>query len=432
MREMKDSDVKWIAEIPSSWNVTKIKHHFRIGSGTTPKSDDYELWDGDIIWVTPADFKTDDIYVNQGHRNLSEKGFFSSSLELIPKGNIIFSKRAPIGQVVINSADLCTNQGCLTAIPKDDSDVRYYRYLMSISTEEFELVSGGTTFKEISANSFGNVRFPRPIYIEQKRIADYLDEKCSKIDSIMEKQQKIIEKLKEYKLSIITEAVTKGLNPNVEMKDSGISFIGDIPKSWKKCRLRNLGITQNGISKGGEFFGYGTPFVSYGDVYNNISLPNSLNGKIDVSQREIEQYSVKKGDVFFTRTSETIDEIGFSCVCENDIPDATFAGFLIRFRPYDDELYTGFAKYYFRSNHQRRYFVKEMNIVTRASLGQDLLKSMPVLIPPKEEQELIANYLDDKCKYIEESISQKSELISKLQNYKKSLIYEVVTGKKEV
>ena len=229
MREMKDSGVEWIGEIPVEWKCSKIKHHFKIGSGTTPKSDIPSYWDGDIVWITPADFKTDDVYVSEGHRNLTQEGFESSNLEIIPAGNIIFSKRAPIGQVVINSVDLCTNQGCLTAVPLDKSNVKYYRYAMSVATNQFELAGSGTTFNEISATAFGNFILPSPNVSEQNKITEYLDRKCSSIDSVIMKQQVLIEKLKEYKLSIITEKVSNGLNPCVSTKHSGNEFIGNIP-----------------------------------------------------------------------------------------------------------------------------------------------------------------------------------------------------------
>jgi type I restriction enzyme S subunit len=245
-------------------------------------------------------------------------------------------------------------------------------------------------------------------------------------------QEEMIEELKAYKQSVITEAVTKGLNPNVPMKDSGIDCIGLIPAHWHQCRLRNIGGAQNGISKGAEYFGEGFPFVSYGDVYRNYSLPYEVQGRVRTTAEEQEHYSVEAGDIFFTRTSETIDEVGFSCVCEKSIPMATYAGFVIRVRPYSNVLYTGYAKYYFRSSHHRSYLAKEMNLVTRASLGQDLLKSMPVLVPPKEEQKAIASFLDKKCDEIDRIISQKEGLINKLIDYKKSMIYEIVTGKKEV
>ena len=216
------------------------------------------------------------------------------------------------------------------------------------------------------------------------------------------------------------------------MKDSGIEWIGKIPAEWKLCRLRHIGSTQNGISKGGEYFGQGYPFVSYGDVYRNYSLPYELKGLIQSTKEEQELYSVKRGDIFFTRTSETIEEVGFSSVCERTIPKATFAGFLIRVRPYDDTLEPGFSKYYFRSNHHRFYLVKQMNLVTRASLGQPLLKGMPVLVPNKDEQIEITSYLDKKCADIDGLIMDKEMLISELEAYKKSLIFEYVTGKKEV
>lgn len=304
----------------------------------------------------------------------------------------------------------------------------------------FQYISDGRKFNHYAKNirytlsyeEFSALPLLLPERNEQRRIADYLDRKCGQIDAIIARQQAVIEKLKAYKLSVITEAVTKGLNPVVPMKDSGIDFIGSIPEAWRICRLRNIGTLQNGISKGGEFFGHGFPFVSYGDVYRNFSLPVQVAGLIDSSDEERRNYSVESGDIFFTRTSETIEEVGFSSVCEETIPDATFAGFLIRVRPFTDDLVPKFAKYYFRSNHHRYYLVKQMNLVTRASLGQDLLKSMPVLVPPKDEQISIAAYLDKKCGAIESSIEYKQRVIERLTAYKKSLIYEVVTGKKEV
>lgn len=249
---------------------------------------------------------------------------------------------------------------------------------------------------------------------------------------MLTKTRSSIEEYKKLKQAVITQAVTKGVRGKREMKDSGVDYIGQIPAKWVLGKLRNVGDTQNGISKSSEFFGKGFPFVSYSDVYKNYSLPFAVSGLVESTPEEQERYSVKEGDIFFTRTSETIEEVGFSCVCEKDIPNATFAGFLIRVRPFSDRLYTPYAKYYFRSTHLRFYLVKEMNLVTRASLGQSLLKSMPVLLPPLEEQKEIANYLDAKCAEIDRLIAKKEQLVKELESYKKGLIYEVVTGKREV
>lgn len=204
---MRDSGIEWIGSIPEHWEVKPLKWDFDIIAGATPKTDNANFWDGNIPWITPADYKTEDRYISQGRRNLSEEGMASCATTLLPKGSIIFSKRAPIGLVVINSQPLCTNQGCIGCVPKKD-DARYYYYTMSIFTEQYELFGSGTTFKEISASNFADFRLPHPSLTEQQAIADYLDEKCADIDSLIQTKQSKIDSLKEYKKSIIYEYVT--------------------------------------------------------------------------------------------------------------------------------------------------------------------------------------------------------------------------------
>lgn len=205
---MKDSGVEWIGEIPEGWEMKKIKQEFIIIAGATPKSDDAENWDGDIPWITPADYTTEQIYVYGGKRNLSPKGYDSCSTSLLPQGCLIFSKRAPIGLVAINAAQLCTNQGCLGCVPKDSVFTKFVYYTTSVWTEQFELYGSGTTFKEISANNFANFKLAFPPFSEQRSIADYLDRKCAEIDELIAIKQQKIEALKEYKKSVIFEYVT--------------------------------------------------------------------------------------------------------------------------------------------------------------------------------------------------------------------------------
>ena len=231
MREMKDSGIEWVGNIPATWKSIQIKNLFTILSGATP-TPDTDNWDGDVLWITPADYKTKDKYVSGGKRNISQQGFNTCSTSMIPKGSIIFSKRAPIGTVAINTEVLCTNQGCLSCVSKADTCNDYYYYVMSVGTEHFELLGSGTTFKEISANSFSNCKLPCPDKCEQEKIASFLDERCSAFNCLISDIQSQIEALEEYKRSVITEAVTKGLNPDVEMRDSGIAWVGDIPAHW--------------------------------------------------------------------------------------------------------------------------------------------------------------------------------------------------------
>lgn len=205
---MKDSGVEWIGEIPEEWETRRIKYCFDVFAGATPKSGNSEFWDGDVVWVTPADYTTEQKYITQGRKYITQEGFESCSTEMIPAGSLIFSKRAPIGLVAINMVELCTNQGCLSCVPKDGNDVEYFYYAFSCFAEQFDLYGSGTTFKEISADAFVNFPIPFPSTEEQKEISEHLRIKCSELDTLISANEATIQKLKEYRQSIIYEAVT--------------------------------------------------------------------------------------------------------------------------------------------------------------------------------------------------------------------------------
>lgn len=206
--EYKDSEIQWIQEIPIHWNILATKALFDIKSGATPNSNINRFWEGDINWITPADYKTTDHYVENGKRTISQEGYESCSTEIVPEGSLIFSKRAPIGSVAIAKAPLCTNQGCLSCVPKDNISSGYYYYCMSILQNEYEGLGTGSTFKEISLKNFSDFKLPVPPMEDQEKIASYLDGKVGKIDRAIELLQAQIDDLRVYKDSVIREAVT--------------------------------------------------------------------------------------------------------------------------------------------------------------------------------------------------------------------------------
>lgn len=285
---------------------------------------------------------------------------------------------------------------------------------------------------DLSKTRMKSIPFLVPFPEEQTAIANFLNCKTEKIDQAVAIKEKQIQLLKERRQILIQTAVTKGLDPDVPMRDSGVEWLGEIPGHWELKRLRLIGNTQNGISAGGDYFGSGYPFVSYSDVYNNRELPHSVKGLAESSTQDRMNYSVKKGDVLFTRTSETVEEIGFASVCMKTIEDSTFAGFLIRFRPKKGVLEPGFSKNYFSSNMHRSYFVREMNLVTRASLSQELLKNLPVVLPPQKEQKAIYNYIQTQSEKIDKAIAIQEQMIDRLKEYKATLINAAVTGKIKV
>lgn len=425
MRKMRDSGIEWVGAIPQDWQLSKI------GSLYTQRNEkvsdkDYQPLSVTMQGILPqlaTAAKTDD----GDNRKLVRVGDFA-----------INSRSDRRGSCGISPLDGSVSLINIILTPRTAMHPGYYNWLFhtTLFADEFYKWGHGivadlwtTRWQEMKS-----ISVPVPEYAEQERIAAFLDAECAEIDAVLEKTRASIEEYKKLKQAIITQAVTKGIRGDRPMKDSGIEWIGDIPESWEVSSVRYIGQLQNGISKGGEFFGKGFPFVSYGDVYKNYELPHSVSGLIDTTEDERATYSVEYGDIFFTRTSETIEEVGFSCVCKRSIPNATFAGFIIRLRPFcaDEKILTDYAKYYFRGEHIRAYLVKEMNLVTRASLGQTLLKGMSVIVPPKSVQKEIAEYLDDKCADIDALVAKKQQYLTEIENYKKSLIYEYVTGKKEV
>ncbi|MEK3972479.1 restriction endonuclease subunit S [Bacillus sp. FSL M7-0558] len=347
--------------------------------------------------------------------------------------DILMSVRAPVGSLNLSDQKYVIGRGLCSITPKDDVDRDYLLYGLIEANSRLLTLVKGSTFEAVTTEDVKNLEIKIPSNLEEQRIiSKFLSKKDKKINDLIISKNKLIDLLEQQRQSIITEAVTKGLNSNVKIKNSGVEWIGDIPEHWDLSKVGYLGRLQNGISKSSDEFGFGSPFISYGDVYKNEVLPKVASGLVNATEKDKKLYSVEYGDVFFTRTSETIDEIGIASTCFETINEATFAGFLIRFRPITNRLSPRFARFYFRSALGKRYFVKEMNLVTRASLSQGLLRNFTVLLPSLEEQEEIASYLKKKTLAIEESITLIKNQIEKLKEYRQSLIYEAVTGKIDV
>jgi len=427
---MKDSGVEWIGEIPVDWEMKKVKSFLRERSEKNHANEEvlslYREYG-----VIPKNSRNDNYNVTSQD---------TSSYKFVKKDNVVINKmKAWQGSLAVSKYQGIISPAYYIYEIKNTEEIvpEYLHYALRnpLYTQEYKRLSAGLRVGQwdLNKSEFNSLLYPMPSVKVQIKIVSYLNEKIDLIDKAVEDTKQSIEELKKYKQSLITEAVTKGLDKNVEMKDSGIEIIGDINSSYKIIPLGYLGTFQNGISKSSDYFGEGFPFVSYGDIYKNRVLPSQVNGLVKSSEEEQENYSVQKGDIFFTRTSETIEEVGMTSVCLKGIPKATFAGFVIRFRPNNKMiLLTEYARYYFDALFIRDFFAKEMNLVTRASLSQPVLKKVPVVIPSIENQKKIINYLDKKVFEIESLIDSKQQVIQELEVYKKSLICEYVTGKKEV
>ena len=426
----KESGIEWLGQIPSHWNIVHIKNFFQVISGATPDSSNTNYWDGDIKWITPADFKTSDHFVSTGKRNITEEGYNSCGTSLVPAGSLIFSKRAPIGTVAISSNVLCTNQGCLSCVPFEKICYSpYYYYLFSVLTEAFEMLGSGSTFLEISANNFSNFPISAPPFKEQQTIAAYLDYKVSQIDAAITEKEQMLEDLKAYRSSIISETVTKGLDKNVEMKDSGIEWLGMIPQKWGLVKLKNKAKVNGRIG----FRGYTTAdLVQAGEGAYTIGGKHITNCVLDLSNPEYISWDkyyespeimVHKGDILMAQRGS----LGKTALVREDIGPATINPSLVLLNSI--EMSEVFLYYYLISNTCLAY-IDLLNTATAVPMiSQNQIENIFIPIPSHAEQAEIASFLDEKTTEINNSISLVSSQIVDLKAYKSAIITEAVTGK---
>jgi len=420
---MKDSRISWINQIPENWNVEPIKYSYRLIAGATPESTNVDFWDGDIKWITPADFKTKDVFVMGGSRNLTIEGYKSCSTSMLPIGSIVFSKRAPIGTVAITADKLCTNQGCLGLVEKSDRVLnKFYFYVISIYGEVFNLYGSGTTFKEISANTFANIKLPMPPIQEQKHIVNFLDAKCAEIDALTADIQTQIDSLEQYKRSIISEAVTKGLNPDVEMKDSGNQYWGSIPTNWHLSDIKYLFeiVKRNAGKEGYDILSVTQKGIKIKDISNNEG---------QVAESYANYQFVYPGDFVMNHMDLLTGWVDCSNLFGVTSPDYR----VFRLRDKNNSL--SYYKYIMQTCYMNRIFYslgQGVSNLGRWRLQTSSFNNFMVPVPPVEVQESIATYLDKKCTEINICIDDKQRQLEVLEEYKKSLIYEYVTGKKEV
>ena len=311
----------------------------------------------------------------------------------------------------------------------------YYYYLMLDHTKEL-LHLAKNLRHSLTEEQIGQIKVPLPPILEQQAIAEYLDRKIAHIDAIIAEAKASIEEYKAWKASIIYEAVTKGLDPNVEMKDSGVEWISSIPTNWNVKRTKALFSYGKGLSITKEnLVDEGIPVISYGQIH---SKKNPGTGVIEELIRFVpESYIksdpeslVKKGDILVADTSEDLAGCGNAVYVDSDM--TLFAGYhtiILKGNGVSDNKYIA---YLMKTDVWRSQIRANVSGVKLFSISKRILNSTSVILPSTEEQKEIINYLDSKCKAIDDIIVEKELLILDLEKYKKSLIFDVVTGKKRV
>jgi type I restriction enzyme S subunit len=429
----KDSGVEWIGEIPTHWEVSKVKYQFDISGGGTPSTEKDEYWEGTIPWVSSKDMKSRYIYDTIDH--ITPLGLQNSTCSLVDVGSIIIVVRSGILQrtipVGINKVPLVVNQDQKVLSSRGDVLEEFFYYF--VSGNEISLLTDwmkeGTTVESIEMEYLENFPLHFPPSSEQEQIVSFLDEKTSKIDDLIKKKEQKIELLKEYRTSLINRVITKGLNPDVPMKDSGVEWIGEIPSHWD---LPLLSYLISGIKDGthgthernddGELLLSSKNVSDYGVVIGDNESRISVEEHWSITKNGYPQ----RNDVLIT----IVGSIGRSCVYEYDYP-ISFQRSVCFVRP-KNTLNSYFLNYYFKSDCSQYQLVMNTKTSTQGGIYINDIKRLTLIVPPLPEQEQIVSYLDQKTGEIDSTIDSEKKKIDLLKEYRQSLISSVITGKIKV
>lgn len=426
----KDSGIAWIGEIPEHWELRKGKNLFRlrISKGNNNA----------ILLAATQKFgmipQTQVEGVVQVRQNTDLNTF-----RTVHKNDYVISLRSFQGGFEMSEYEGVCSPAYQVFYSKTPCCNYFFKYLF----KSYGFISQINAFtlgiregKNIQYEDFSLMKLPLPTLQEQQTIAAYLDQKCGEIDELITLQEEMITKLQSYKQSVITEAVTKGLDKNVPLKDSGIEWIGEIPEHWEVRRMKSIYNFGKGLSiTKADLVDKGIPVISYGQIHSKLNIGTCIKDSLiryvpKVFLENNNTSLVKKGDVIFADTSEDLEGCGNCIYIDMDM--LLYAGYHTIIAKNISTSYNRYFSYLFQTDCWRFQIRRMVNGVKLFSIPQKLLASADLIVPSTQEQQSIADYLDQRCSEIDELISIKQQKIEKLKEYKKSLIFECVTGKRKV
>lgn len=420
--EYKDSGIEWLGEVPSHWTVCKVKHKYSFKTGATPSSGKKEFYDGEIKWANISDINGGIIHDTVKH--ITDEAVRSCSMTISPKGSLLYSFKLSVGQVAFCGDDMYTNE----AIATFESNTQNLRYLYYIAPQFIIHNANRNIYNAplLNQDLIKNALIVLPPIEEQLAIASYLDEKCGKINGAIDVQKKKIDLLNELKQTIITNAVTKGLNPNTPMKDSGVAWIGEIPEHWEVMKLKRCSTIKTGC----------TPPTSETKYYDSEDInwytPVDIGGnKLSEAEKKISSISKIDGvcrifperSIYFVGIGATIGKVSY---CDEEASSNQQINAIM---PNKRANYK-FLTYVLKSQKDEIYLTA--NTVTLPIINQDRTGSLLCPIPSIEEQTEIVQFIETETERINAHISKANRRIELLNELKQSVITEAITGKIKV
>lgn len=417
MAKMKDSGIKWIGEIPESWEIYSLKHLFQMFAGGDIDEDDFS---DEYTEQTPYP-----IYSN----SLENNGLFGYTSKYRFSGKTFtVTGRGDVGKAIVRNDEYYPIVRLLVCVPILKDDTRYFAYCVNSA----DLLGEQTAMAQLTTQKLGINKFPRPNIKEQQVIASFLDNKVNEIDEILNELRNQVDILNKYKKSLITETVTRGLKPNEKLKKSGIDWVGMIPENWTENKIKYIAKVNGRVG----FKGYSKDdLVGPDEGAYTIGGKHISTNKLNLDEPEYiswEKYyespeiMIHKNDIIMAQRGT----LGKVVIIEEDIGEATINPSLVLLNKI---VINNKFLYWIINSDVIRKNIDVVNTSTAVPMiSQTQIGNFKICIPPREEQDEIVKYLDKKCDEIDNIIVDKHTQIEKMEKYKKSLIYEYVTGKKRV
>ena len=433
----KDSELEWLGKIPSEWTNSKLKYHSFIYNGNSISDNEKENYENLDITSSIPYVSTKDIdsnFLTIDYDNGMRVPICNDKFKIAKKGSTLICIEGGSAGKKLSFLDkkVCfvNKLACIDSYKGLDKRFSNYIVRSSIFNYLFNLATTGL-IPGVSINQLKDFEIILPSIQEQQQMANFLDKATAKIDTLIEKQTKLIELLKEKRQAVISHAVTKGINLNVKMKDSGVEWLGEIPEHWIRTKIKNklsIPIT-DGPHETPEFLDEGVPFISAEAISSGIINFDKKRGCIKEEQNTIysRKYTPKKFDVYMIKSGATT---GVTAIVETDMkfniwsPLAVFRAGL-DLNPY-------YLLNFLRSINFQIAVQLNWSFGTQQNIGMNVLENLYIAVPPLEEQEQIANYLDDKTSKMDKLIEKANKSIELLKEKRTALISAAVTGKIDV
>ena len=415
MAKINDSVKKKVPELrfkgfTDDWEERKLGELSNIVGGGTPSTSNPEYWDGDIDWYAPAEIG-EQSYVSKSKKTITELGLKKSSARILPVGTVLFTSRAGIGNTAILAKEATTNQGFQSIVPVQNKLDSYFIFSRTNELKRYGEVTGaGSTFVEVSGKQMSKMSIMVPELSEQQKIGSFFKQ----LDDTIALHQRKLDLLKEQKKGYLQKMFPKNGAKVPELRFAG--FADD----WEERKLGEIGSFKNGMNFGKDAMGHGSPFVNLQNIFGKNIVEDTTLELAESTEKQKVEYSLIKGDVLFIRSSVKPSGVGEAALVDSNLPDTTYSGFIIRFRPKID-IDNNFKRFVFGTKYVRNQIMARATSSANTNINQDSLSLIQVGLPNLKEQEKIGSFF----KHLDDTIALHQRKLDLLKEQKKGFLQKM-------